>query len=232
MNYRTPSEASQAFKDLMLRLLESVKDLPDLEQERAAKIPGEAIKTFAQAISVEDEDRSKFVGRVRELLTELERLLAGQRMLFSTAHHVVSRYLKAEDVSALFKEALDILDNIEEIIQADTLRQMGIKPKPRSPSERRPKAPKTYAKAQQEILHLLGNQGWTLSGRLKIPHATSPDGEVRFWFKAQAIYMSKGNRVNDMHSARSIWAKDYRFIPAQDFVRGLEAIARRAGAKT
>lgn len=233
--YRTPSEAAKAFKAYMGLLLEQIKKLPPLEQSRAEKIPHEASKSFEQVISVEDDQRPRWIEKTRDLLTELERLFAGQRMLFassSPAARVVARYVEAEDaVGLLFKFSLDILDHIEEIIQADTMRQMGIKPKPGAPGKRGPKAPKTYAKAQLEVMVLLGRRGWGLSKALKIPYATSPDGTVRFWFKAQAIYMSHGDRVNDMGSARSTWSDDYRFMDAAEFVKILERIATKAGAK-
>jgi len=49
----------------------------------------------------------------------------------------------------------------------------------------------TYAQAHQKIIDWLAARGWTLSdSKLKIRHATSPDGTVRLWFKPQAIHFT------------------------------------------
>jgi hypothetical protein len=37
-------------------------------------------------------------------------------------------------------------------------------------------------------------RGWKLNTDLKVPHATSPDGEFRLWFKADGIHFSEGKR--------------------------------------
>lgn len=50
---------------------------------------------------------------------------------------------------------------------------------------------KTYAQAQSDILTNLANNGWTVSPSLKIPHATSPNGRLRLWFKPQAVWYTK-----------------------------------------
>jgi len=48
---------------------------------------------------------------------------------------------------------------------------------------------RTYAQAREEILDYLDKEGWKLSSKtLRIPHATSPDGNFRLWFKTQAVY--------------------------------------------
>ena len=46
----------------------------------------------------------------------------------------------------------------------------------------------TFPKARAAIEDALERHGWSLTRGLKIPHATSPNGRLRFWFKAQAVY--------------------------------------------
>lgn len=59
----------------------------------------------------------------------------------------------------------------------------------------------TFVVARAALLDLLAASGWTLSKRdLKVPHATSPDGSRRFWFKAQAVYVTdRGASSADKH---------------------------------
>ena len=65
------------------------------------------------------------------------------------------------------------------------------------------KPEKTYAQAQRDLLDNLRANGWTVSAPLKIPHATSPNGELRLWFKPQAVWFTRGNRHN-FKDARTI----------------------------
>lgn len=58
----------------------------------------------------------------------------------------------------------------------------GDKPKPKLP---------TYAKAKSTVIDGLEKRGWTVKKDLKIPHATSPDGQTRLWFKPQAMWVSR-----------------------------------------
>lgn len=51
---------------------------------------------------------------------------------------------------------------------------------------------RTFIQARKEILDTLAANGWTLSDtHLKVPHATSPAGRYRLWFKAQAVYFTR-----------------------------------------
>lgn len=70
-------------------------------------------------------------------------------------------------------------------------------------------ATKTYKQAQAEIVASLVLAGWKVNTGLKVPHATSPDGRSRLWFKAQAIYLSQGSS-HTLGDARSIHAGDIR----------------------
>ncbi len=76
----------------------------------------------------------------------------------------------------------------------------------------------TFAEARTAILDYLQARGWSLSSRsLKTPHATSPSGGVRLWFKAQAVYYSLGDR-HDFGDARSLHV-DIRTGTADHFHR-------------
>ena len=47
----------------------------------------------------------------------------------------------------------------------------------------------TYAQARTLILESIRNAGgWVLNPLLKVPHATAPNGRIRFYFKPRAIY--------------------------------------------
>lgn len=67
----------------------------------------------------------------------------------------------------------------------------------------------TFAEVRKVILEHLRKEGWKLVENLKIPHATSPDGETRIWFKAQAVYGNHGSNPNEFKNARS-WISDLR----------------------
>lgn len=46
----------------------------------------------------------------------------------------------------------------------------------------------TYIQARTAIFAHLEDNGWTVKKDLKIPHATTPDGRFRLWFKSQAVH--------------------------------------------
>ena len=83
----------------------------------------------------------------------------------------------------------------------------------------------TYKAARIRLMKELGDAGWTLSPlTLKVPHATSPHGDVRFWFKPQAIWYSVG-RYPDLSSARSTFM-DMRRLDAQILIGDAERLRR------
>lgn len=49
----------------------------------------------------------------------------------------------------------------------------------------------TFQAARAAILDDLQRRGWKVVAGLKIPHATSPHGQLRLWFKAQAVYFTE-----------------------------------------
>lgn len=61
----------------------------------------------------------------------------------------------------------------------------------------------TYKAARNRLLVDLVMKGWKAVPGLKVPHATSPDGGFRFWFKPQAVWFSAGNH-HTLGDARSI----------------------------
>jgi hypothetical protein len=61
----------------------------------------------------------------------------------------------------------------------------------------------TYKKAQQAIRNMLRDEGWTIKEGLKVPHATSPEGKTRLYFKAQSIYEDTGPPFS-LNRARSL----------------------------
>lgn len=46
----------------------------------------------------------------------------------------------------------------------------------------------TYAAAQKRLFKELPLLGWKVKENLVVPHATSPSGRVRVWFKKQAVH--------------------------------------------
>lgn len=87
----------------------------------------------------------------------------------------------------------------------------------------------SYAKARAEILKYLQKEGWNVKPNLKVPHATSPDGELRLWFKPQAVYYTHGNN-HTLGGARTVsYDFDYRKMSGPEFVKEIE---RRLKVKT
>jgi hypothetical protein len=79
----------------------------------------------------------------------------------------------------------------------------------------------TYAKAQADIMAGLEKDGWKVKktgpdGKpMKVPHATSPNGDFKLFFKAQAIYKTHGK--GDLGNARSLHLPDIRQSSYADF---------------
>lgn len=76
---------------------------------------------------------------------------------------------------------------------------------------------KTYQVAQCEILVYLAELGWTVKDRLKVPHATSPDGGLRLWFRPQAVRYTRGN-AHVLGNAHSLFVDIRTFKQPIDFL--------------
>ena len=67
----------------------------------------------------------------------------------------------------------------------------------------------TYAQAHEIILDHLRREGWDVKTvhnckRMKVPHATSPDGDRRYYFKTQSIHVDTSPDFRLSH-ARSLF---------------------------
>lgn len=76
----------------------------------------------------------------------------------------------------------------------------------------------TFKAAREELLDYLEKQHWQVKRRqglkpLKIMHATSPDGDVKLWFKSQAVYYSWGR--GSFKDARSLHIDIRRANPSE-----------------
>ena len=91
------------------------------------------------------------------------------------------------------------------------------------------KPEKTYAQAQRDILDNLRANGWEMSAALKIPHATSPNGEFRLWFKPQAVWFTKGNRHNFKDARTVSYDLDIRTRDPDAFRASMERWSERSG---
>ncbi len=99
-------------------------------------------------------------------------------------------------------------------------------PKGRSARGRRAKKP-TYAKARRDILAYLGSEGWDLSSpSLKVPHATSPGGSMRLYFKAQSVHLDDGGKPFSLGASRSMWL-DIRELTPEQFLGQVNRQMRR-----
>lgn len=74
----------------------------------------------------------------------------------------------------------------------------------------------TFEAARRALFDALRAQGWSVVSGLKVPHATSPDGTRRLWFKTQAVYRTEGP-PHSFHDALSTHT-DIRFAPAAQWI--------------
>lgn len=64
---------------------------------------------------------------------------------------------------------------------------------------------KTYAEAKEGLQSHLASEGWKVQAGLKVPHATSPDGKTRLWFKGQAVHFTHSESgKHDAKEARTV----------------------------
>lgn len=89
----------------------------------------------------------------------------------------------------------------------------------------------TFIQARAAILAYLATQQWKVVDGLKVPHATSPDGTTRLWFKAQAVYLTqtdghiKGGNKHQLGDARTLsYTLDIRTMDGPAFLAELNRI--------
>lgn len=110
----------------------------------------------------------------------------------------------------------------EQVVLRDEVFKLIPRPS-KKPSPPRKKASKTFAQARAEVLDALERAGWSLSPRsLKTPYATSPSGEIRLWFKSQAVYVSRGNHHSLGNAHTYSYDLDIRTMSGSEFVSMVE----------
>lgn len=77
----------------------------------------------------------------------------------------------------------------------------------------------TYAEAQKQVKDMLREHGWTVKDGLKVPHATK--GDVRLWFKKQAVYASGAKQQLGAARSLNINLKKLTQFPAEKVARFL-----------
>lgn len=230
----TLREAQQRISFLIEKLGEFVFDLPDPADFKHAQELWTKLQKIPMELKIADSEGFETPIRSAIIWTqELEKMFAGQRALFASTTLPGGTRLPpsnlrsaSAEASAIVDDLLEILMEYDEIVQREqiSLRRQIMGP-PRTPPAQRgtsrgPRAPKTYAQAQLEIMDLLKKKGWRVVGNLKVPHATDPTGQYRVWFKAQAIYATVGSTHN-MGKARSLWMDDIRMMSADEAVKDI-----------
>lgn len=81
---------------------------------------------------------------------------------------------------------------------------------------------RTFAEAKKTLLEDFARAGWQVKAGLKVPHATSPDGVVRFWFKPQAIHysvvMGRAGSHELQHARTLSYDQDMRKMTIDDII--------------
>ena len=92
---------------------------------------------------------------------------------------------------------------------------------------------KTFKASRAAVLDYLKKQHWDLvlmnrsMKPMKVPHATSPDGRIRLWFKTQAVYVTEAPKGHhELGDARSSWV-DIRSMSPAEFIKDIEDSARK-----
>lgn len=85
-----------------------------------------------------------------------------------------------------------------------------------------------YEKHRRGHLARLAKLGWTLSKPYKIPYATSPDGEIRLWFKKYAVLMTTKAPGFSPHQICGGWSLhlDMRALSTEEIIAQAEESAQ------
>jgi hypothetical protein len=80
----------------------------------------------------------------------------------------------------------------------------------------------TYEEKMGEFMEALKKEGWSVKTShnlkaLKIPHATSPDGKMRLWFKARAVHY--GPASSDIGDAHTLTYEDLKGYSVSAFMK-------------
>jgi len=84
---------------------------------------------------------------------------------------------------------------------------------------------RTFEQARAGALQALRSAGWVVKDNLKVPHATSPDGRLRLWFRSQAVHYTSGDR-HELGDARNFagYGFDLRTVSGEEFVEMVERL--------
>lgn len=168
-------------------------------------------------------------------LSNMEQKMAGNqwKVAYDWTSHLsqeVMQLASPNEVREKFKEQNPKLDDaaLDEIVGQWMKNKDVVKDKS---AAKRP----TFDVAKKSLLDHLSKEGWKISSpTLKIPHATDRNGEVRLWFKTQAVYMSivKGRGgSHTMDGARSIHV-DIRDLTPEQFMSKVDQWSKQSSSKT
>lgn len=82
----------------------------------------------------------------------------------------------------------------------------------------------TFKVARANLFDHLRKNGWMVKDTLKVPWAEEPDGDLRLWFKPQAVWV--GGRA--LNTARSTWMDIREYTPEQ-FLSELRKTLKQMG---
>lgn len=85
--------------------------------------------------------------------------------------------------------------------------------------------PPTFRVVRDHLIAGLEAHGWRVAKSLKVPHATSPNGATRLWFKTQAIY------VNDPGTNPSAFSNTHSLVSDMRTLSGVADLLSRAGIR-
>jgi hypothetical protein len=134
--------------------------------------------------------------------------LASKGLLVDRGYKFGSAWLSEPLPTEIAADVVTILDNLQKSLAHAAIT-----------AARARRLPK-FKEHRTTLLDGLAAEGWRLSDRkLKVAHATSPDGSIRLWFKAQAVHCSValGLQNHTLQIAHSL-VSDIREWTARDLI--------------